>query len=139
MNKTEAFGSYGVKLKNVRWSWSAKATDDSLVVLTFWKDKLLFDKATKTYSYDDSAWEAADEVNRPGNSERREYIRLALAKLGGVVRVVVATAEDTKARPRKIASAHPLPRVLMKIVEFDDETGQFKAHSIPTPSQSAGG
>ncbi|NDW05875.1 hypothetical protein [Jiella pacifica] len=136
MNKTQAFESYGAVFKSVRWSWSAKAPDDSLVVLTFWKDRLVFDKASKSFSYEGMGCDSEDVANRAGNVERRENIRIALEKLDGVVRVVVTVAEDVAARPRKIASVYPLPNVQMKITEFNDKTGEFRARSVPGASSS---
>ena len=132
MGKKEAFERNGAEFRNIRWSWAGKAPDDSLVVLTFWKDKLIFDKETKSYRYDDRARPTDDDVNANGNLERKEYIRLALDKLDGIVRVIVAVAEDVTARPRRAIDTYALPGLRMRIVNFDEETGEFSAESVPT-------
>jgi hypothetical protein len=36
--RQEAFGSFGVKLRNYQWSWSARSEDGNTVVLTVWQD-----------------------------------------------------------------------------------------------------
>ena len=130
MGKQDAFDRYGAKFRNIRWSWAGKAPDDSLVALTFWKDRLVYDKATKSFTYDDRQRITDEDIDANGNVERKEYIRLALDRLDGIVHVVIAVAENVTARPRKAVDIYPAPGLKMRIMEFDETTGEFKAESV---------
>jgi len=130
--KKSAFAEYGAVSANPQWSWSARSPDGSTVVLTFWKDRLNF--KTNPISYDDYKWEGYPIEKRPGNSERKKNIRWALDHLDGIVRVVIARAVDTSAVPRRIAECYPQKNLFMRITDFDEETGEFRAVAVPNPA-----
>ena len=124
MGLADCFESYGVKPRNPRWSWSARSSDGSLVVLTLWLDE--FSDAGRVYVA--SKEERGDGwLKRPGNKERLENLRWARDHCDGRFSVVITKAKDTLASPRAIAECYPQPRLRMRIVELNDETGEFRA------------
>ena len=125
----EAFRAYGAKGNNPRWSWSAR-TPDGQVVMTFWKDLIQRDGSHLSYSI----FGRADRLHwkdNPGNSERIENLKWAKDHCEGLMRVVIVVAEDTNANPRSILESYPQKKWLMKLVEFDERTGEFSAVSVP--------
>jgi hypothetical protein len=75
--------------------------------------------------------DAAEWIKRPGNRERLENLKWAKENCGGLFRVVIAKAKDVTARPRAIMECFPQPNLIMKIMELDEATGEFRAVSIP--------
>jgi hypothetical protein len=126
--KTEAFAAFGAKCRNARWSWSARSPDAGVVVLTFWKD--FFNPKTKPATYDDTRWEELGDPNAPGNRERIENIKLAVERHGGVVSVVIAVAKDVEKAPREIEECYPQKNLKMRITEFNEKTGMFRAEVV---------
>ena len=112
-------------------SWSGRSPDGATVVLTFWQDRLNY--KTKPISYDDFGWDRYPIERLPGNTERKANIRWALDHLDGIVRVVIAKAVDTKAVPRKIAECFPQKSLTMRITEFDEAKGEFRAVAVENP------
>ena len=130
MSKTDAFASFGTICKNVRWSWSGRSPDGKTVALTFWKDRFTDFKA-RPIIYDDTGWDKPELVtSSPGNRERIENIRWALDHLNGEVRVVIATAKDVNVSPREIKDCYPQPNLRMRITDFIEATGEWRAESI---------
>ncbi|MBZ8132607.1 hypothetical protein [Afifella sp. IM 167] len=125
--KTAAFAEFGAVASNPVWSWSARSPDGSVVVLTFWKDALIYSSGSAFY--DDTGWEP-EQISQAGNRERMENIRWALEHLGGVVRAVIVEAEDPQAKPRSIKVCFPQKQLRMRITHFDQETGEFRAESV---------
>lgn len=120
-----AFAHFGAAGKNPRWSWSARSPDGATVVLTLWRDE--FDYTTTPISYSSFGHKVDLWLTRPGNRERLENLIWARDRCGGLFRVVITVAEDVNADPRKIASCAPQPRMIMRIVELDEATGEFRA------------
>lgn len=120
-----AFAHFGAKGRNPRWSWSARSEDGRTVVMTFWKDE--FDYSTKPISYSSFGPNTAVWTNRPGNKERVENLIWARDHCDGLLRVVITVAEDVKANPRRIASCTPQDKLIMRLVELNEETGEFRA------------
>lgn len=126
--KVAAFAHYGVVLRNDQWSWSGR-TPSGEVVVTLWRDE--FNYRDKPVSYSTQNSQNLDQwVNRPGNQERIENLKWARDKNGGRFRVVIATAVDTAAEPRSIKEAYPQPKMIMQLLEFNEETGEFKAELV---------
>lgn len=120
-----AYRSFGATLTNERWSWSA-ITDVGEVILTLWKDELNY--RTKPASYDLFGHpRLAEWTDRPGNRERIEHLKWARDRSGGRFRVVIATAVDEDANIREIAEAYPRPNIIMRLVDLDERTGEFRA------------
>ena len=65
-------------------------------------------------------------------SVRQTYVG-ALDHLDGIVRVVIAKAVDTKAVPRKIAECFHQKNLIMRITEFDEAKGEFRAVAVENP------
>jgi hypothetical protein len=124
-----AFKKAGVTAKNPRWSWSARSADGKVVVITLWKD--LIDYKTRPISYSSFARENLSIwTNRPGNRERLENLRWARDHCGGLFRVVITTAKDINAEPREIQDAYYQPRMVMKLVDLNEVTGEFYAVNV---------
>ena len=123
---SECFTHYGAVSRNRRWGWSARSADGKTVVMTFWRDLLNY--KTDPVSYGELHPNGPNEwMSRPGNRERIEYLKWARDNLDGILRVVIITAKDTTAVPREIADAHVNDRMIMRIVDFDEATGHFRA------------
>jgi hypothetical protein len=119
-----AYAAFGAKLKNHQWSWSAIAPNGD-VILTLWQDQFNFKTEPPSYStpsHDVMSWK-----DRPGNKERIENIKHALARNGGRIRVVIARAVDPAVDPRTILEAFPRTKMVFRIREFNEETGEFRA------------
>lgn len=127
--KTEAFAEYGTVCGNTRWSWSGRSPDGQTVALTFWTDGFEDFKA-RPIVYDDTGWNDTAVASRLGNHERMENIRWTREHLGGVVRVVMARAKDVNAQPREIDECWPNPNLIMRIIDFDEDTGEWRAESV---------
>ena len=134
--KVAAFASFGVTLKNDRWSWSGRTSDGKTVAIQLWLDGIKSSPDAVTYSdYDDpnlDLW-----MNLPGNRERIENIKWAIAHCNGEFRVVIGVAKDVNARPRATLRAYPKPQMIMKIKTFDEETGEFSAELVRRPDATS--
>lgn len=118
---TQAFATYGAKLKNARWAFSSIADDGSLV-LSCWKHFL------KSYvdghqRYEDrlSRW----TTNTPGRQSLKDHLELAVAK-NLPVRMVVATLEDPTDKTIDGAGIRPKiftvrPEMIGRIVQYDGD------------------
>jgi len=131
MGLAEAFRQAGVIAKNQRWSWSARSADGKTVVMTLWKDLINYKTKPITYSTFDrenrSVW-----IDRPGNHERLENLKWARDHCDGLFRVIITTAKDIKAETREIEDAHYQKRMIMKLVELNEQTGEFRAVNVGT-------
>jgi hypothetical protein len=125
-----AFRKAGVRARNTRQSWSAKSDNGNTIVMTLWKDLLDYSSTPISYSSyhrDNPLWK-----DRWGNRERLENLRWARDHCGGVFRVIITTAKDTDVEPREVADAFYHERMIMKIKDLDEETGEFSAVNIGT-------
>jgi hypothetical protein len=104
---------------------SARSPDGATVVLTLWRDE--FDYTTTPISYSSFGHKVDLWLTRPGNRERLENLIRARDRCGGLFRVVITVAEDVNAGSRRISSCAPQPRMIMRIVELDETTGEFRA------------
>lgn len=123
-----AFAHFGTSGRNPRWSWSARSADGAMVVLTLWRDE--FDYSTSPVSYSSFGHKVDRWLTRPGNRERLENLIWARDKCDGKFRVVVTVAEDVTADPRKIASCAPQDRMIMRLTELNENTGEFRAELV---------
>jgi hypothetical protein len=125
----EAFRRAGVTPKNRRWSWSARSGDGKTVVMTLWKD--LIDYRSQPIAYNSFAQESlAAWIDRPGNRERLGNLIWARDNCAGLFRVVITTAKDVNAEPREIEDAHYHERLIMKLIELNEDTGEFRAVNV---------
>jgi hypothetical protein len=124
-----AFAHYGVAPKNPRWSWSARSKDGKTVVMTLWKD--FFNYKSRPIVYEDYGEKNLDKwKNRPGNSERIENLIWARDHCGGLFKVVIAVAKDINVDPRSIAESYPQDRLVMRLIDLNEDTGEFRAVAI---------
>ena len=132
MNKKEAFLKFGIKQKNERWSWAGISDDKSLVVLTIWTDQREWHQETKTFST--STFNCRNEVWRDskGNIERIEIIQYCIDKLDGKFRVIFMTPKDENIfdGKREYIKAVPFMKAWFKIMEFNQQTGEFSSISL---------
>ena len=127
----EAFKRAGVVAKNQRWSWSARSSDGNTVVMTLWKDLLDYRVRPIVYSTFDRE-NLAVWVDRPGNRERLENLIWARDHCDGLFRVVITTAKNVRADTREIEDAHYQERMIMKLVDLNEQTGEFRALNVGT-------
>jgi hypothetical protein len=122
----KAFAAFGAAGKNQRWSWSARTPDNQTVVMTFWKDALDYSSNPISYSTFGSSrlhiWK-----DKPGNRERIENLKWARDHCDGLMKVVIIEAKDVNADVREIADCTVQRRMVMKLVDLDEETGEFRA------------
>jgi hypothetical protein len=113
-----AFDYFGVQPRNYRWSWSAR--NDTSVVVTLWHDRFLCDDDGKLVY---KAKMPIGEENKPGWRELVENLEFAQQHCGGKFKMILAVAEDVKAKPRRIRECWPDPDKTLKIRSFDAKTG----------------
>ena len=115
--------------KNSRWSWSARSADGKIVVMTLWQDLLSYRNDAIVYDTfgrnDLHQW-----MNTPGNRERIDNLKWARDHCDGLFRVVITVAKDVNASPREIAKCFPQERMLMRLVELNEDTGEFRAENV---------
>lgn len=127
--KVKAFAHFDVSLKNDRWSWSGKTVDGKAVVLQLWRD-ILNDQTTPK-SYDVFGDPRLPEwIKKHGNTERIKDIKWAIERCDGNFRVVIGHAKDVTIGVRRTAAACPQPNLIMKIVKFNENTGEFRAEAV---------
>jgi hypothetical protein len=125
----DAFGFFGAIPVNRQWSWSARSPDGSTVVLTWWKDqearrdgKLVYDTRNDP--------NLAEWRNRHGNRDRTRNLAHARDHCGGLFRIVWAKARDPSERVRKTVERYPDETLQMRLIELDQQTGEFLAEEI---------
>ena len=113
-----------------RWpSLTASRCGPYRVVLLSWKEEFNFHDRPPTYSnYNDP--DSMKWKDSLGNRERIEHLKIVRDKRGGIFRVVISSAVNYRDYPRKINEAYPKPNMAMRLVEFDEDTGQFKAELL---------
>ncbi|MBC6442723.1 MAG: hypothetical protein GDA53_06310 [Rhodobacteraceae bacterium] len=131
MTLTEAFAAAGFTLRNPRCDWSAMSDDGKKVALTVWSDEI--NKSRAPWSYGDiAAQKLAIWQNRAGNSVRKRHLRHVRNHCDGRAELVLVTAQDVTAEPRKVERARPWPERTGVLQEFDETTGEFRMDLIPT-------
>jgi hypothetical protein len=125
----ESFAHFSARGSNPRWSWSARSDNGDTVVLTLWKDRLRYSPAGVAYDEFGTA-RAEGWMDRPGNRERLANLKWARDHCDGLFKVVVVVAEDTAAQPRKIKECFPQAKLLMRLTDLDESTGEFRAISV---------
>lgn len=126
-NHSEAFNFFGVVPKNIRWSWSGRSPDGSVVAVRLWQDR--FENGTKVYR----SWKSdkpGEWKSRPGFAELIANLVHARDHLGGVVSVIILIAKDKKATPRSIDRSFPHPDLKMRVVLLDEDQGTFVLERI---------
>jgi hypothetical protein len=125
----KAFAHFQAVGSNPRWSWSARSPDGKTVVMTLWKDliqykdgKIFYDAFGRKY--------APQWVSKLGNRERLEKLKWTRDHCDELFRVVIVVAKNVKASPRAIAQSYPQERMVMRLIELNEETGEFRAVNV---------
>lgn len=98
------------------------------MVITFWTDGIRVQNGLLTYDSFDLEG-SGDWIHQHGNRERIRNLTWAVVHLNGLVRPVMTVAQDTSSVPRRIRERFPLPNTWMRILELNEETGEFRASS----------
>jgi hypothetical protein len=126
-NHTQCFEFFGVKPRNIFWSWSGRSDDGKDVAVTLWQDG--FEDKGRIYR----SWRTdrpGEWKSRPGFVELIENLALARNNAEGRVHVIVAKAKDEKAQPRSIERCFPQPNLKMRVVELNEAEGTFVLERI---------
>jgi hypothetical protein len=121
---TDCFNHFGVKWKNINWSWSGRS--DATVAVTLWQDRFL-DRGTAYESWQTDV--PGEWRSRPGFVELVENLAFAQDSLDGLVNVIVAVSKDKTASPRSISHCFP-SEMQMKIVALDRDQGTFRLERV---------
>jgi len=123
-----AYAHFGITLKNERWSWSGRTPDGSKVVLSIWRDEIDYKSRPPKCDYFGhsrlSIW-----IDKPGNRERIDNLIWARDHCGGLFGVVIASAVNPNAEPRKIAEAYST-NLTMRLLDLDERTAEFIAEMV---------
>ncbi len=126
-NHSDAFEFFGVVPKNIRWSWSGRSPDGSVVAVRLWQDR--FESGGKIYR----SWSSdrpGEWKSRPGFVELVENLVHARDHLNGVLSIIILVAKDKGAVPRSIDRSFPHPKLKMNVVELDEHEGTFVLERI---------
>jgi hypothetical protein len=129
LTRSECFARFGAVCTNPRWSWSARSPDGKTVVVTMWQDEIKGSGGTLVYE----SRPRLREKKRHGAIERLENLKWARDHCEGLVRVVIAIAKDVTADPRTAIDWFPKEGMFMRITQLDEQTGAFRAESVPQP------
>lgn len=124
---SQSFERLGTVPKNKRWSWSGRSADGKKVSVTLWQD--LFQNGTMIYQSTATGTEEG-WVGSNGHLELIENLVWARDHLEGEVSVIIAVAKDKTASPRSIAECFPQPNLIMRVIEFDENSGDFTLERI---------
>lgn len=117
---TDCFNHFGVKWRNINWSWSGRSEEK--VAVTLWQDRFI--EGGKAYQH----WDEdvpGEWRSRPGFVELVENLSYARDHLNGIVHVIIAVAKDKAARPRSISHSFP-SQMTMRVVHLDETEGRFR-------------
>ena len=129
----EAFDHFnGAMCKNPGWSWSARDSSGCTVVLALWQH--MFDYRSRPATYSTFGQSDAEKL---GNKERIENLKWARDHCRGLFRVVILVVKDKKAERWEAAVRYPT-RLIMRLVELDETTGEFRAEVVTATSASRG-
>lgn len=129
-SKTDAFALFGVGLDNTRWSWSGVSPDGATVCVLLWQDAVK--RAGDRFEYADDEDLDAEWRTRLGHTARVRHLAHCRDQCDGRFRAVIARAVDTAADPREIDSCFPQQGVWWQLDSFDEGTGAFTAHALPS-------
>jgi hypothetical protein len=119
----EAFAHFGTVARNPRWAWSAVSPDLRRVAVTLWEDQVRPDGSVNLFGHPKvERWQS-----QPGNKDRIRNLKIARDNCGGLFHVVWVRARDIDAVPREIADRYPDDGIVMRLVDLDEQTGEFSA------------
>lgn len=124
----ECFTHFGAVCASTRFSRSAVTQDGQTVVVTMWEDEVR--REGDRVIYESRYRPTLKGKSRRADTELIANLKWARDHCDGFVRVVVLTAEDVTADPRKIRYCYPDDSLIMRITQFDPESRMFRAESI---------
>jgi hypothetical protein len=130
--RTAAFRFFNTEPRNPNWSWSARSDDGKTVVATLWKHELLGPAGRMVCARRD----LGDWYEGNGSRFFFEDLAWALAKCGGIIRVIVAVRDWSASPCVRMAECYPQKSLLMRITHLNLETGAFRLEQV-APSDSA--
>jgi hypothetical protein len=124
----ECFGHFGAVCASRRFSRSAVSRDGQTVVVAVWDDEL--QREGDRVVYETRYRPTLKGKLRGVDSEWIANIKWARARCESLVRVVILTAEDAKANPRKVRYCYPDDSLITRITHFNNRTGELRAESV---------
>jgi hypothetical protein len=125
---TRCFTHFGAVCASNRFSKSAITQDGQTVVIAIWEDEVQRDGDRVIYQ---SRYRPALKgKSRRIESELMANLKWAQDHCGGLVRVVILTAEDVTAEQRKIMYCYADDSLVMHITELDCRSRTFRAESV---------
>jgi len=125
---TRCFTHFGAVCASNRFSKSAVTQDGQTVVVAIWEDEVQRDG--ERVIYQSRYRPALKGKSRRVDSELMANLKWAKEHCGGLVRVVILTAQDVTAEPRKIMYCYADDSLIMRITELDCRTRTFRAESV---------
>lgn len=122
------FTHFGAVCASRRFSRSAITQDGQTVVVAIWEDEVQRDG--NRIIYEPRYRPKLKGKSRGVDTELTANLKWARDHCGSLVRVVILTAEDVAAEPRKIMYCYPDDSLVMRITEFDSRTRTFRAESV---------
>jgi hypothetical protein len=125
----DAFAHLGAQTGD-RYAWSAQSADGAVTVVTLWEDEI----------DDDGSFVRADFIGHPKldiwatqrrNSTRKRHLQ-QVWEGDRKFRVVMLRADDVDATPRTTAMRWPEDHLTMTLLDYDPETGAFRAEGTRT-------
>ena len=126
----DCFTYFGAVCASRRFSKSAITQDGQTVVVAIWEDEIR--REGSRIIYESRYRPALKGKSRAVDSELIANLNWARNRCGGLVRVVILTAEDVTAEQRKIMYCYPDDSLVMRITEFDIRSRTFRAESVST-------
>jgi hypothetical protein len=124
----ECFTHFGAVCASRRFSRSAITRDGQTVVVAMWEDEVR--REGDRVIYESRYRPTLKGKSRGVDSELIANLKWARDHCDGYVRVVILTAEDVTADPRKIRYCYADDSLIMRITEFDCRTRTFRAESV---------
>ena len=133
MTLTQAYAAFGLKPKNIQWSWTAR-NDDRVAALT-WQDHYA--------SISEYRFPALDEETRSrhGFKEMIANLKWALEHKDGVVNILIARSKPRDGDEfynRRIVNVVPRKDLVMKTKDLDETTGSYTGIILPVVAYEAG-
>jgi hypothetical protein len=125
-NHKQCFEFFNAAPKNLRWSWSARNSNN--VVVTLWQDRFRRDDDGKLVYVRSHLSEK--ELNKPAYAEMVENLEFSRRRCNGEFNVILARAKDTEASTRQIEECWPVPGLRMKVRSFNVTTGNLIAEAL---------
>ncbi|WP_301750092.1 HNH endonuclease signature motif containing protein [uncultured Erythrobacter sp.] len=113
-----------------RYAWSAQSADGSVTVVTLWEDEIDDDgRFVRADFFDHPKLEVW--VKQKRNATRKRHLQ-HVWEGDRQFRVVMLRADDVDASPRSAAMRWPEDHLTMTLLEYDPQTGAFRAEGTRT-------